>query len=236
MDRGTAVITGAGRGIGRAIALNLAEEHFSIGLVGRNEHELSEVAEACRQFRVRAECYAVDLSHVEAIQDLVPRIAADLNGITVLVNNAGICIERDIRQATLADWDATFNVNLRAVFALSKAALPFLEQEKGAAIINISSVAAERTYAEGTMYTASKHGLAGFSGSLFQDIHEQGIKVCSISPGYVNTAMHAGDEALNPEKMIQPADIAEAVRFVVNFPRNACPTEITILPQYSPKK
>lgn len=235
-ERGTAVITGASRGIGRAIALNLAEEHFSVGLIGRDLHELEEVAAACREFGVQARSYAVDLRHAEHIEDLMPQVVSDLGGITVLVNNAGVCIERDVREATLEEWDTTFAVNMRAVFAMTRAALPYLQQATSAAIINISSIADQRTYAGGTMYTASKHALAGFSGSLFQDVHEQGIKVSTISPGYVNTAMHENDPRLEPSRMLQPEDIAQAVRFVVNFPGNACPTEITIVPQRSPKK
>jgi NADP-dependent 3-hydroxy acid dehydrogenase YdfG len=236
MEGGVAVVTGAGKGIGRAIAINLAEEHFSVGLVGREPAALAEVAEACRALGVRAEFYPVDLRRIECIADLMPQIAEDLGGISVLVNNAGVCIERDIREATLADWDSTLDVNVRAVFALTKYALPYLERASDAAVINIASIAGHRTYPEGTMYSASKHGLLGLSGSLFHDVREQGIKVCAISPGYVNTDMHRNDSGLDPMKMIQPEDIADAVRFVVNFPARSCPTEITIMPQYSPKK
>ena len=86
------------------------------------------------------------------------------------------------------------------------------------------------------MYSSTKHGVRGFSGSLFEDVREAGIKVCNISPGYVNTEMHKGSSHLDAEKMIQPKDIAETVKFVIDFPENACPTEITILPQKSPRR
>jgi 3-oxoacyl-[acyl-carrier protein] reductase len=235
MERGVALITGASRGIGEAIALDLAKENFAVGLAGRDEEKLKLVAEECRKLGVRAQYFVVDLEKAENMEALAQSVASQLGGINILVNNAGVWIEKNIREASLEEWDKTIDVNMRSVFALTKAVLPFLEKEKQAAIINIASVSSKSSYAGGTMYTASKHALLGFANSLFHDVREQGVKVCSILPGYVNTSMHSGDARLAPDLMIQPADVAKAVTFVVNFPENACPTEITILPQKSPR-
>jgi NADP-dependent 3-hydroxy acid dehydrogenase YdfG len=235
MERGVAIITGASRGIGEAVAIDLAKENFAVGLAGRDEERLKAVAAECEKLGVRARYYIVDLEDANSLEKLAAGVAKDLGGINILVNNAGVWVEKNIREASIEEWDKTIDVNLRSVFALTKAVLPYLEKEKSAAIINIGSVSSRHSYAGGTMYAASKHGLLGFGNSLFHDVREQGIKVCTLLPGYVNTAMHAGDVKLDQDLMIQPSDIAKAVSFVVNFPENACPTEITILPQKSPR-
>ena len=235
-DSKVALITGASRGIGRAIAIDLAKQSFDVGLVGREAARLQEVANECRALGVRAECYVVDLGDMKAVSQLASRAAEELGGISVLVNNAGVSVEKNIREASLDEWETTLDVNLRSVFTLTKLCLPYLEQAKKAAVITIASTASRRTYPGSTMYAASKHGVLGFSNALFEDVREAGVKVCSILPGYVNTDMHAGDKKLEPSKMIQPEDVAKAVSFVLNFPENSCPTEITIMPQRSPKK
>ncbi len=230
-----ALISGSGRGIGRAVALNLAKARFSVGLIGRTRAELEKVASECRDCGVEARIFPLDLRRTEQIPELVRQVADELGGITVLINNAGVWIEKDIRQARVEEWESSFDINLRSVFVLTKCAIPYLEKSEQAAIINISSTAAHRGYAGGTMYAATKHGLAGFSASLFEDLRELGIKVCEIAPGYVNTAMHQDDLALDPAKMLRPEDVAHAVNFVVGFPSTGCPTQITIVPQKSPK-
>jgi NADP-dependent 3-hydroxy acid dehydrogenase YdfG len=231
-----ALVTGASRGIGKEIALDLAKQHFNVGLAGREAALLEEVAAQCRSLGVKASCFVVDLTDADAVAKLAGQAASELGGISVLVNNAGVSIEKDIRSASVDEWNTTLDVNLRAVFLLTKFCLPYLERAEKAAVITIASIASNRTYPGGTMYAASKHGVRGFSNALFDDVREAGIKVCSIMPGYVNTAMHEGDTRLDPEKMLQPADVAKAVSFVVNFPENGCPTEITLMPQRSPKK
>lgn len=235
-SRGVAIITGASRGIGKAVAIDLAKEHFSLALVGREESLLKEVATLCESEGVTAKCYVYDLSKLEGINDLVTQIHQDLGGINILVNNAGVWIEKPIADASLAEWERTLDVNVRSVFALTKQALPYIEERGWGAVINISSLAGQRTYPGGTMYCASKHALEGFSGALFHDVREKGVKVCAISPGVANTDMHKDDERYDNERMIQPEDIAKAVSFVANFPDTACPTEITIMPQRAPEK
>ena len=236
MKQRTAVISGASSGIGRELALDLARENFSLGLLGRDQERLREVQAACEKFGVKVEIVPVDLRQPEKITTIIDDLSKRLGGISVLVNNAGVSIEKHIDDATMEDWNTSLDVNLRAVFALTKAALPHLRESDGAAVINIASIASRRSYQGGTLYVPGKHGLLGFSNSLFEDLREEGIKVTAIMPGYVNTPMHANDTHLDPQKMIQPADISRAVRFVLEFTETACPTEITIYPQRSPKR
>lgn len=236
MTERIALVTGAGSGIGKAIAEDLAREQFNIGLLGRDEIALQEVQKICESYGVTARCYPVDLRDANACDHVVEQMEQDFGGLTVLINNAGVWIEKDIEDASLEEWDQTFDVNVRALFALTKAALPLLKEAEQGVVINISSQAAHRSYAGGTLYAASKHAVQGFSNSLFQDVREHGIKVSAISPGYVNTRLHEDNDRLDETKMIQPEDIASAVRFVISFPESACPTEITIVPQHNPKQ
>jgi 3-oxoacyl-[acyl-carrier protein] reductase len=229
------IVTGASRGVGKAIAIDLAKEHFSLALVGRDQAALQEVADLCTAHGVKAKAYAVDMRDSAQLAALAGKVCSDLGGINVLINNAGVYIEKPISSLTEQDWDETFDVNLKAIFLLSQQALPYLKGREQAAIINVGSVASERGYARGTAYSGSKHALMGFTESLFQDIREMGIKVSVINPGVIDTDMHKDDPRFEKTKMLKPEDISQAVRFIVNFPGHACPTEITLLPQLNPR-
>jgi len=157
-----------------------------------------------------------------------------LNHLSVLINNAGIFAKGTIEKCDLAMWDQALNVNLRAVMTLCKCALPYIEKNEAGAIINIASIASKVFFAGGANYCATKSGVLGFSGALFEEIREKNIKVCAICPGYVNTAIISEQAPLDREKMIQPQDIAATVKFVLHLPDTICPTEITVRPQKSP--
>ena len=134
----------------------------------------------------------------------------------------------------LSDAERIFEVNVFASMRATRYAAAHLKASGNGSVIFISSVAGHLSFAGSGVYCSSKHALNGLAGSVFEDLREFGVKVSSISPGYVNTSMPSGN--LDAHKMIQPEDIAHAVRFVMEFPSTGCPTEITILPQRSPYK
>jgi NAD(P)-dependent dehydrogenase (short-subunit alcohol dehydrogenase family) len=107
-------------------------------------------------------------------------------------------------------------------------------RDRRRAIINIASISGKMSFGGAAVYAASKHALVGFTGSLYEDVREAGIKVCAICPGFVNTGMASRNPDLDPSRMIQPEDVARAVLFVACFPETGCPTEIVIRPQRSP--
>ncbi|MEE9452230.1 MAG: SDR family NAD(P)-dependent oxidoreductase [Gammaproteobacteria bacterium] len=234
----TALITGASRGIGQAIAINLASAGYNLALVARNEEQLRAVQQQCQesgtQENINVEIFPFDLSHVEKIPALVTAIHDKLNHLNVLINNAGTAKIGTIDESDMAAWDHVMNINLRAAVALTKLTLPIIEKNKSGAVINIASIAAKMTMAGGTSYNATKFGLLGFSGALFEDIREKNIKVCAICPGYVSTDLVRKQRHVDFSKMIQPQDIAEIVNFAIHSPSTACPTEIIVRPQRSP--
>lgn len=227
------VITGASRGIGKECALSLANSQTTLVLMAKTENSLKEVANKCEDLGSIVYCIGVDLSNTSQLKDSILKITAQLGKIDVLINNAGIWIEKPFMQGDIEEWDNALDVNLKSSIHLTRYCLESMPSS--GAVIFIGSTASKKTYAGGTNYCAAKFGLLGFANSLFEDIREKGIKVSTILPGVVNTDMHKDDPKLNPEKMIQPEDVAKTVEFILSMPINICPTEITLMPQYNPK-
>ena len=230
---GTVVVTGAGRGIGRACALALAAPGVVMALMGRDASSLGKVASLCGEKGARVLCFPFDLADVESIDGRMEQVKAACGPIGVLVSNAGLWIEAPFCDGPLDLWDEALDVNLKAPMRLARSALEGMGE--GGAVVFIGSSASRRAYAGGTNYCAGKFGLLGFAGALFEDVRERGIKVCSVLPGVVDTDMHAGDPGLDPAKMIRPEDVASAVAWILSTPANVCPTEVALQPQRVPK-
>lgn len=229
----TAIITGASRGIGKAIAEALASEGVHLALIARSEEGLSRTEEICRSHGVTVKKYVFDLTQIQDIPELLKNIQKDYETVDILVNDAGRYESGDPFESKLEDWDYTLDLNFRAVYHLTNQALDLFPSHQEAGIINICSISGLTTSKGGEIYNSSKHALKAYAGCLFESIRERGIKVTSIYPGYVNTGMVNGDRII-PEKMIQAKDIASAVTWALQIPENACPTDITIRPQKSP--
>lgn len=229
----TILITGASRGIGQACAIQLASPNTNLVLLARTSEDLENTAKLCEKKGAKVFKIALELSNISQIQKTFQHIYTLVPHIDILINNAGIWIEESFETGDMNLWDQALDVNLKSVIHVTRYVLE--KMPENGAIIFIGSTASKRTYANGTNYCAAKYGLLGFSGALFEDIREKGIKVSSIFPGVVNTDMHKYDEKLVKEKMIQPEDIAQSVQFILNTPNNICPTEIVIQPQKNPK-
>jgi NADP-dependent 3-hydroxy acid dehydrogenase YdfG len=226
-----AIITGASQGIGRASALTLAGEGVNLVLIGRNEEKLSSLKDECQKLGVEVKTLAFDLTQIERLNDLVSDILGTFPKVDFLINNAGTYVRGNLNDSALSEWDYLLNLNFRSVYHLTNRLLPSIQQ--GGAIINVSSISAHHFNKGGEIYSATKAALKAYSNCLFESIREKGIKVSCFYPGYVNTEL-GRENALEPEKMIQPNDIAEAIRGVINAPINVCSTEIIIRPQFSP--
>lgn len=229
-----AVVTGASAGIGRAVALRLAEEGCNLALMARREVFLEETASLCSERGVDVSIHPVDLKKEADLEEALEDALAHHGSLELLVNNAGIMGHGAAHELNFADTRSVLEINTIALMNLTRLALPhMLVSQKRRSVINLASVAGKMSFKKGSAYVASKHAVVGFSGCLFEDVREAGIKVCVICPGYVNTPMME-DRRLDKEKMIQAQDIAEAVVFVARFPETGCPTEIIIRPQRSP--
>lgn len=228
-----ALVTGASRGIGRAVALALAGAGVDVALLARDEAALSKVAREVEAKGVRALVLPADVREREACRAAVERTAVELGALHVLVNNAGIMNRGAAHEQDPDDFERVLEVNVAAMAALTRYALPHMIREGRGAVVNLASVAGKMSFAGGAAYCASKHAVLGYTGAVFEDVREHGIKVSAICPGFVATDMVA-DRGLDETRMIQPEDIAEVVLFVVRFPGTGCPTEIEVRPQRTP--
>lgn len=229
-----AIVTGAGRGIGRAIALLAAEEGCRVVLAARSAGQLDAVRAEIEAGGGQAAAFPADLSSEQDLQALVRHTRDRFGAIDFLVNNAGWGIKAKIAKARVADWEQTLRVNLLAPMILSQLVLPGLMDRDGGAVVNVASISGRAGQGGSAAYAASKAGLIAFSQSLFEEVREHGIKVAAIIPGFVDTDMIPPVRHLDRARMIQPGDVAQAVLFVLTAPATACPVEITVRPQRTP--
>jgi 3-oxoacyl-[acyl-carrier protein] reductase len=229
-----ALVTGAGRGIGRAIALDLAKSGCRSILAARTTAELEEVRREIEDSGGRATAIAADLTSDEAIDALVVESRRACGSVDILINNAGWGRRAPVTKMDPDDLDRTLRLNLRAPILLARRLVPDMIAKGEGAVINIGSVSGKSGEANGAAYSASKFGLIGFSQSLYEEVREHGIKVSVILPGFVDTPLIPPNRQLDRSKMIQAGDVAETVRYILTSPPTACPVEITIRPQRTP--
>ena len=229
-----ALVTGAGRGIGKAIALRLADAGCKLFLCARTVDQLRDVKSEIEQSGSTAACISADLTRDEDIERLVEESHRQFGGIDYLINNAGWGQRAPVVRARVEDIDQTLRLNLRAPMLLARRLVPAMIEKGEGAVINIGSVSGKSGEADGAAYSASKFGLIGFTQSLYEEVREHGIKVSVILPGFVDTPLIPPVKHLDRSKMIQADDVAQAVLYILNSPITSCPTEITIRPQRTP--
>ncbi|MFO7936409.1 MAG: SDR family oxidoreductase [Kiritimatiellia bacterium] len=213
----TALITGASRGIGKAIALKLAETH-SLILTGRNRKRLAEVQAACEAEGTSVQTVAADLS----IPADVEKLFMTVDQLDLLINNAGMGIFKPIGKTTLADWKKIQQVNVEGAFLCIQAAMKIMTAQGGGRIINISSVVGVKGYPKQAAYGASKHALLGLTKTAIEEGRNANIRVHAICPGGVATdLLRKSRPDLNEfSAMIQPEDVANAVCYLNSLPPN----------------
>ena len=236
LEKKVAIVTGAGRGIGKAISVALAKAGCRVVLAARTREQIEAVQKEILSRGGDALALPTDLTADEDIQRLVEATQTKWGAADILINNAGWGKRAPVVGASLTDWDRTFRLNLRAPMVLAKALLPNMIAKREGAVINIGSVSGKTGEANGAAYSASKFGLIGFTQSLYEEVREHGIKVTVILPGFVDTPLIPPNRQLDRSKMIQADDIAQTVLFVLTSPATCCPVEITVRPQRSPFK
>ncbi len=226
------VITGASRGIGRAIALALAEEGHNTVIFGRDPKSLNETAELIKNKKVEVFSFAGDVRDVDFVNNSINETLANSGRIDNLVNNAGFGIFKNFMDSSLQEFRDQIDVNLFGVYNFTKAVVPSMIKAKKGNIINISSLAGKNSFIGGTMYSASKFALMGFSRSLMLELREHFIKVILICPGSVDTEffVESGHTAPSKGKTLLPEDIAHTVVSVIRLPERAMISEVDIRP------
>ncbi len=232
-----AVITGAGRGIGRAIAGALAREGFALCLAARSDQELNETRRMTGLGAERSLIVLLDLANRDSYQALITTAFDHYGRIDLLVNNAGWAPPRTSFQKMSEEYvDRILSVNLRAPIALARIVATRMAAQGSGAIINVASLAARKTPAGEAVYAAAKAGLIAFTHAAFAELRQAGIKVSVIVPGLVDTALIPPSKRLDRAAMLAPGDIAEAVLQIVRAPARSCPVEIVIEPQRDPER
>jgi dehydrogenase/reductase SDR family member 4 len=232
-----AIVTGAGRGIGRAIALELASAGYSLCLAARSRDELEETRSQSGLPPERALIVLVDLASEDAPEHLVGAALDCYGRIDALVNNAGWAPPRTpLLKMRTADLDRMIAVNLRAPIALTRLAAPVMIQRGAGTIVNVASSAAIKAPAGEAAYAATKAALIAFTRASFHEMRQSGLKLTVIVPGLVDTALIPNNKRLDRAAMLTTADVARAVTQIVNSPAGACPVEVTLEPQLDPER
>jgi 3-oxoacyl-[acyl-carrier protein] reductase len=210
-----AIVTGGGRGIGRAIALALAKEGCNIVLAARTKKELKQTATELRSYNVEALPVVADIRFSKNVKNLVKQAIRKFEKIDILINNAGILIAKPIHKTTEREWDATLDTNLKGSYLCIKEVLPYMIEQGEGVIINISSGAGRHGFANLAAYCASKFGQIGLTESVAAEVERHNIRVYAVLPGAVATRMqeqYVGPAfKLTKHLMLKPEDVAKKV-------------------------
>jgi NADP-dependent 3-hydroxy acid dehydrogenase YdfG len=213
MTRPTALVTGASRGIGRAIARRLAAQ-YDIVAAARSRRDLDTLAEEIERSGGRCTSLVLDVTDADAVARAMAGVRAD-----VLVNNAGVGIIKPLLDTTPEEWRRQVDVNFNALYHVTRALLPgMIERERGHVVI-IGSIAGRSTFAGGAAYTGTKHAVMAFAECLLLEVRDRGVKVSVVSPGSVATEFGDGDPK-GKSWALRPEDVAEAVAGVLATPPN----------------
>jgi NAD(P)-dependent dehydrogenase (short-subunit alcohol dehydrogenase family) len=234
-ERPVAIVTGAGRGIGRAIAIALARAGFALTIAARTREELEETRALTGLPARESLIVLIDLAQGEAAELLVNETAAHFGRIDVLVNNAGHAPPRTaLEKMTAAEIGRVIAVNLTTPIQLCRAVIAKRSAAHEATIVNIASIAAREMRGGEVVYAGVKAALIAFSHALFGEVRELGIRVSVIVPGLTDTGLIPGNKRLDRSRMLRAEDVAAAVMQAVKAPAGACPIEIVLQPQRDP--
>jgi len=226
-----AVVTGAGRGIGAAIARKLASLGATTVLCGRTRKRLDDVAAEIGSAAKVKQC---DVTALDSVLDLAAVLEKNFGRTDILVNNAGIgAFAAPLHELTPEEWEKVLNTNLRGVYYCIRAFAPMMIRAKTGDIINISSLAGKNALPNGAAYAASKWGLNGLSYSVAEELRAHNIRVSVVCPGSVNTELspHTGK---NPSKMLQADDMAHVVAMLVTQSPQSFASEVLLRPTQKP--
>jgi 3-oxoacyl-[acyl-carrier protein] reductase len=210
----TALVTGAGRGIGRATAIALAKEGVNVGLMGLTMENLEKVAEELSELGVEVSAAVANVVDLESVNHAVEHIKSDLGSVDIVINNAGIAKFGGFLELSPEEWENIIQVNLMGVYNVTRAVLPEMIERKTGDIINISSTAGEKGAPVTSAYSASKFAVLGLTESLMQEVRKHNIRVSALTPSTVATDLAQNLNLISENdqnRFMQPEDLAELI-------------------------
>lgn len=234
LSQQVAIVTGAARGIGAAIARRMAEMGATVVLCARTQSTLQQVAAEINGSGGKASAIPCDVSDLKSVENLAHQVQQAHRRVDILVNNAGVgSFAAPLHEMTPEAWEKVLNTNLRGVFYCIRAFAPMMMQNGGGHIINISSLAGKNALPNGAAYAASKWGLNGLTYSVAEELRAHNIRVSVVCPGSVDTDLspHTGK---NPNKMLKPDDVAHVVGMLVTQAPQSFASEVLLRPTQKP--
>ena len=229
-----AIVTGAGRGIGAAIARELAGLGVVTVLCGRGSKLLEETAKLITDSGGQAKVAACDVTDLSSVESVAARVKRDFGRADILVNNAGIgSFSSPLHQLPPDSWEKVMNTNLRGVYYCIRSFAPMMIDARSGHIVNISSLAGKNALPNGAVYSASKWGLNGLSYSVAEELRSHNIRVSVVCPGSVHTEL-SPHEGKDPQKMLQPDDVAHVVAMLVTQAPQSFVSEVLLRPTLKP--
>ncbi len=229
----TIIISGASRGIGRATALLFAQHGANVVATARNADDLKDLEKTAAEGSVRGKVITIpgDVAN-EADMEAVVKTALDhFNRIDVVINNAGYGVFKNVEEITVSEWDGVMATNVKGTFLLTKAALPTLKAQGSGHVVVVASDVAKRTFAGGSLYTASKYAQEAFMGALRKEVRSFGIKVSGVYTGLVDSHFHAkGHGHETSAHYLQEQDVAESMLFIISRPAHVVIDEFMVHP------
>jgi 3-oxoacyl-[acyl-carrier protein] reductase len=230
-----AVVTGAARGIGEAIALRLGRMGATVVLTARDQARLAQVRADIEQHGGKAFVLPCDLTNEKAIAAFGKQVKEEHGRCDILVNNAGVGVQRKpLIELSVEEWDQMMHTNLRAPYLMIRSLGPMMIAATYGHIINISSLAGKNTLPEGAAYSASKWGLNGLTYSVAEELRQYNVRVSVIAPGSVNTHFGSAGTTKDRSRMVQPGDVAQVVAMLVTQAPNSFVSEVLLRPTMKP--
>lgn len=227
-----AVVTGASRGIGRAVAMRLAKDGWRVALASRDASALVRLADEIASFGGTALPVPTDVTSEGSVSAMTGAVTSRFGRIDALINNAGVGLFRAVAETATEEYDRMMNVNMKGVFLCCRSVIPVMTAQQSGDIVTIASLAGKNSFAGGAVYSASKWGVIGFSRSLMLEVRDRNVRVITLCPGSVNTGF--ADKERNDPTIIQPSDVAETVSFALSMPDRINVSEIDIRPSIKP--
>jgi NADP-dependent 3-hydroxy acid dehydrogenase YdfG len=227
----TIILTGASKGIGRALALECAKQKANLSLIARSEIELKELQAEIEIIGSKSLIFVGSVADEKIVTEAVQQTIATFGGIDFMINNAGFGIFKQVENITLEEWESVYETNVKGTFMFSKAVLPSMKAAGSGHIINIASDVAKRVFDGGSLYCSSKYAQDAFSMALRKEVRRHGIKVSVVYSGLVDTMFHEdpqGDEKHND--WLKDVNMVESITFIMNQPKHVVIDELMIHP------